>query len=135
MINKKLDGDRGSAILEFVIFALPLFIPIVFFLLAINASASGQLNAENLARQLVRAYVTSPSSDFTAARMNAVIDIFSKNVFASDRKSTSPMVFVSCSATPCLTPNARVQVQVRIDGDSRSFSASSTEIVDAWRSG
>jgi Flp pilus assembly protein TadG len=135
LINRKSDGDRGSAILEFVIFALPLFIPTVFFLLAINGSSRGQLNAENLSRQLARAYVTSPSSDFTAARMSAVMDIFSKNVFGPDRSSISPMVFVSCSATPCLTPNARVQVEVRIVGDSHSFTASSTEIVDAWRSG
>ena len=68
--------EEGRAIIEFVIYALPLFVPLVIYLTAINQSAQIQYEARNFARQLARAYVTSPSAEFTGARITAVKDVF-----------------------------------------------------------
>jgi len=61
--------------------------------------------------------------------------------------SDTPKLQVECSATPCLTPNSRVRVTVTLPArenllggmlrfvstPSASYSASDTQIVDAWR--
>jgi Flp pilus assembly protein TadG len=75
-LGKLLRGEDGSAIIEFVIYALPLFVPLIIYLTSINQSAQIQYEARNFARQLARAYVTSPSQEFTGARILAVKEVF-----------------------------------------------------------
>ena len=135
-LSKLLRGEEGSAIIEFVIYALPLFVPLIIYLTSINQSAQIQYEARNFARQIARAYVTSPSQEFTGARILAVKEVFMTKSFATNRIDSNPKIEISCSLSPCLTPTGKVSVTVNLTSIFSGTSASATAIqtVDAWRS-
>ncbi len=130
-----LRNENGSAIIEFVIYALPLFVPLVIYLTSVNQSSEIQYEARNFARQIARAYVTSPSQEFTEARIFSVTAVFAKSSFVTNRIDPLPKIEISCTLNPCLSPNGKVEVKVLLTSTSTGRSASATAIqtVDAWR--
>ena len=130
-----LKNQEGSAIIEFVIYALPLFIPLVIYLTSVNQSSEIQYEARNFARQIARAYVTSPSQELTEARVLSVTAVFSKSSFLISRIDPLPKIEISCTLNPCLSPNGKVEVKVFLTSTLTGRSASATAIhtVDAWR--
>jgi Flp pilus assembly protein TadG len=134
-LNAFTKDEEGSAIIEFVIFALPLFVPLVIFLTSINQSAQIQYEARNFARQIARAYVTSPSQGLTSARVQAVTEAFAATTFASNKIDFPPKIEILCSFNPCLSPNGKVEVKVSITSakSGRSTSATAIQTVDSWR--
>lgn len=130
-----LRDEKGSAVVEFVIFALPLFVPLVIYLTSVNQSAQIQYEARNFARQIARVYVTSPSQELTGARIQAVIETFSNSTFRLNKINSSPNIQIQCSSSPCLTPNGKVEVRVTLTSIKSGESAVATAIqtVDAWR--
>jgi len=136
-LRKLLREEEGSAIIEFVIYALPLFVPLIIYLTSINQSAQIQYEARNFARQLARAYVTSPSQEFTGARILAVKEVFTTSSFATNKIDLNPKIEITCSLSPCLTPTGKVSVTVHLTSIFSGTSANATAIqtVDAWRSG
>jgi Flp pilus assembly protein TadG len=133
--TRLVKGEEGSAIIEFIVYALPLFVPLVIYLTAINQSSEIQYEARNFARQMARAYVTSPSQDLTEARMFSVLEVFVKNTFASNKIDPHPKIEVSCTLSPCLSPNGKVEVKVSLTSilTGKSASATAVQTVDAWR--
>jgi Flp pilus assembly protein TadG len=129
-------SEEGSAVIEFVIYALPLFVPLIIYLTAINQTAQIQYEARNFARQIARAYVTSPSQEFTMARVSAVKEVFVATTFATNRIDPNPNIEIRCSQSPCLTPTGKVSVTVRLTSIFSGTTASATAVqtVDAWRS-
>ena len=129
-------SEGGSAVIEFVIYALPLFVPLIIYLTAINQTAQIQYEARNFARQIARAYVTSPSQEFTMARVSAVKEVFVTTTFATNRIDPNPNIEIRCSQSPCLTPTGKVSVTVRLTSIFSGTTASATAVqtVDAWRS-
>ena len=142
-----LKNDSGSAIVEFVILAMPLFLPIMIYLGAVHQSASISADLGSLARQSARAFITSPSESFEDARMRTVLEVFRKKILEPEGITAIPVISITCSATPCLTPDSKVKVQVTLvkpasplSGIFRflsmpdsTFVATNTQIVDAWR--
>ena len=142
-----LRSEDGSAVVEFVILALPLLIPITMYLSAVQSNSNINRDLHNLARQSARAFVTSPSESYEEARMQSVVNQFVIRDFAPHGIHETPMINVQCSTTPCLTPEARVKVTATINHQGGTFSgalrfiatpemlfsASDTQIVDAWR--
>ena len=52
--NRGESADQsGSAIAEFILLAIPLFIPVLIFFLYFNKSAVAQIDSEMLARQVL----------------------------------------------------------------------------------
>lgn len=135
-LRRFIRREDGSAIIEFVIYALPLFIPLIIYLTAVNQSAQIQYEARNFARQLARAYVTSPSAEFTGARIAAVKDVFVTSSFAANKIDPNPRIEISCSLNPCLSPNGKVSITVYLKSIFSNSKASATAVqtVDAWRS-
>ena len=135
-LRRFIRREEGSAIIEFVIYALPLFITLIIYLTAVNQSAQIQYEARNFARQLARAYVTSPSAEFTGARIAAVKDVFVTSSFAANKIDPNPRIEISCSLNPCLSPNGKVSITVYLKSIFSNSKASATAVqtVDAWRS-
>lgn len=127
--------EDGSAIVEFVILALPLFIPLVIYLTSVNDSAQIQYEARNFARQVARVYVTSPSQELTAPRVAALVEVFSRSNFVENRINLPPDIQINCSLSPCLSPNGHVVVEVKLTSSSsgKSAIARASQTVDAWR--
>ena len=126
-------SESGSAIIEFLIFALPLFLPLTIFFQSINHKSQIEFDIANYARQLARAYVSSPTEAITAPRLAAVQDLFTAKVFSRDGMDSPASYVVTCESSPCLTPNAKVEITVTASTASKNFKASAIEYVDAWR--
>ena len=126
---KKVDlrDERGSATVEFVALTLPLLVPFALYLTAINGSTQISYEAHTLARQMARAFVTSPSAAYTEARMNVVLSAHQSS--SSDVAQYS----VACSLDPCLTSGSKVTVTVKIMRNTDLVIATDTQVVDRWR--
>jgi len=142
-----LRNDNGSAVVEFVILAIPLFLPIVIYLSAIYQHSTIQSDLGELSRQAARAYVTSPSADFESARMEAVLATFEAKILQPQGVVNIPTLSITCENTPCLTPSSRVEITASLvtppsslsgifrflSTQGENYSQSDTQVVDAWR--
>ncbi len=131
-----LHYEDGSAIVEFVIFALPLFIPLALYLTSVNQISTIQSDANNYARQLVRVYVTSPNAENLPRRIEELNSAFETTIFSPDKIQSPPQIAVECSMDPCLSPNSRISVTIdltSLDGKVHA-KTKATQSVDAWRS-
>ena len=124
--------ESGSAILEFIMIALPLFIPLALFLNTVNGSTQSSLELENIARQVARAFTTSPSEALTLQRANEVLAVYQNQILPSHGSREQLSFSVNCESQPCLTPNAKVHITITSQPSGRN--ASAIQIVDAWRS-
>ena len=139
---KFLDNDSGSATLEFIVLALPLFLPLFIFLSQINQTSNGQALVENFAKQAARAYATAPSEEIGLMRINQIKTVFESNNFQSissdlnlNQNGSKTFNFsLDCESSPCLTPDKRITLSASFNSAANErFSASVTEIVDKWR--
>ena len=131
-----LKNEEGSAVVEFVILALPLFIPLAIFLTTVSRESTVQSDARNYARQFARVYATSPTQDLIPARIEELNSAFSSSVFARDKIEIPPKVTVECSLNPCLSPKSLLLVTVEIQSIDHQVRALAkvSQSVDAWRS-
>lgn len=146
-LHSLLRTEEGSAVIEFVLLAIPLMIPIIMYLGVVHENSTINSDLHNLARQSARAFITSSDESYEPARIQNVIKIFVERILRPDGIQEVPTITIECSATPCLTPDSRVRViasltrsKDRLSGILRfvptstvRFSASDIQIVDAWR--
>ncbi|MFZ9228053.1 MAG: hypothetical protein ACO23I_05830, partial [Candidatus Nanopelagicales bacterium] len=69
-------ASLGSAVAEFLIFTLPFFTAFLILITLVQYKAVAISESNNLARQAVRAFVTSPSEQLALPRANQVLDIY-----------------------------------------------------------
>jgi hypothetical protein len=116
-------SNQGSAISEFLIFTLPFFTIFLIFITAIQNKSVAVHEATNLARQVVRAFVTSPNEELARVRAFQVIDI-------SKARVSQINLEISCNTYPCFKPGNQVTATI---SSGSNFKASATEYVDLWR--
>jgi hypothetical protein len=147
-LSGNISDERGSAVVEFVILTLPLFVPFALYLGMVNSQSQVAFDAHNLARQVARALITSPTEALTAPRVKTVVDAFSTQILQPHGIYSKPQVSILCSALSCLMPGASVQVTISLEDNALKPSgylrfmsssptrvvASDTQVVDAWRS-
>ena len=143
-----LKDERGSAVVEFVVLTLPLFVPFALYLGVVNSQSQAAIDAHNLARQAARAYIASPSEEFASARVEVVKSAFTENILRKHGILSRPDIQISCEADPCLTPDKSVKAIVTLEDSSikptgylrflesspTKVVASDIQIVDIWRS-
>ena len=142
-----LRDQEGSAVIEFVVLALPLLLPLTVYLNEVHQNSIINSDLHNLARQSARAFITSSDDNYEQARMQTVLTLFENKIFRPAGIPENPTLKIECSATPCLTPDSQIKVTASIthihenfsgifrfiSAPSVQFSASDTQIVDAWR--
>ena len=126
-INK---SDEGSAIAEFVIFTLPFFTAFLILITAIQNQSMAISESKNLARQSVRAFVSSPNEDLAMVRAYQVIEIYKSKQSTSAKKEREIELNLTCAFYPCFMPGNLVTATIKV-GDDQTASAS--EYVDLWR--
>jgi ribosomal protein L31E len=131
-----LSDETGSAIIEFIILALPLFLPMAIYLTTINQSSNIQYEARIFSKEVARVYVTTNNEAELAPRIAELTQNYAERIFLPAKIAINPDVNVICSEQPCLTPGARIRVEVTLRSADGKFSAHSsvTQIVDSWRS-
>ncbi len=123
----RLLQEEGSAIVEFIAIAIPLFIPLVLYLSQLNSTIQGSMFLNNLARQMARSYATAPNLDTAIQRTETVLKI-ARNLGPASSSGNQIHYSVECSSSPCLQPDSRIQITVEKDGRV----ATATQVVDAW---
>jgi len=130
IIRSLFKQSRGSAIAEFVIFTLPFFTVFLILVNLTHQKAIAISESDNLARQAVRAFVTSPGENLALPRANQVIDIYRSHLSDKRKGERKIMLEITCQKYPCFTPGNLITATVSI-GPSQKASAS--EYVDLWR--
>lgn len=128
--------SKGSAISEFLIFTLPFFSALLLITLNVYQHSMATNEAKNLARQSLRAFVTSPNNEIAEARGNQVLDLYRNNLSNQNSKRRKYEIEFICSNNPCLTPGGSVSalLKVSIQGEQQSeVIGMATEYVDLWR--
>jgi len=134
LINKIRD-ESGSAIVEFVALAIPLFIPIFIYLNSFASVSGNEAVIRVLAREGVRAYVASDNDYAGRAVSGQAISLIAKNLGLSTKEIDSLVVNYECSRLPCLSANSRIKLTISfMDGQShRRIEASAQENVGPWK--
>ena len=126
-INK---SDEGSAIAEFVTFTLPFFTAFLILITAIQNQSMAISESKNLARQSVRAFVSSPNEELAMVRAFQVIEIYKSKQSRGAKKERAIELNLSCAFYPCFMPGNLVTATIKVGNDQ---TASASEYVDLWR--
>lgn len=128
--------SNGSAITEFLIFTLPFFAALLLITLNVYQHSMATNEAKNLARQSLRAFITSPNNEMAEARGIQVLDIYRDNLSSHDFNNRNFEIKFECSNNPCLSPGGSVSAYLRVSMKGQIFreiTGSATEYVDLWR--
>ena len=123
-------SDAGSATAEFVIFTLPFFTAFLILITTVSSKTLAISESENLARQTVRAFVTSPNENLAMARAYQVLEIYKSKRSVSGNQMRQIDLDISCSFYPCFSPGNMVTATITV---GKSEKASASEYVDLWR--
>jgi hypothetical protein len=131
---RELKSETGSAIIEFLVVAIPLFVPLVWFITSATGIGVTTYDAAQYARNLLRVYVTTPSADSLQSRLDTVTNEYREYFYPRDQLTQFPSYVVSCEQNPCLIPGGKVTITVNFYQRNKmgSSSTSSTGYVDRW---
>ncbi len=127
--------QEGSASVEFVLLALPLFIPIFIFLGQFSTVNSNEAVMQTLARESLRSYIESSNGETGESLIRQVIEIGGKNLGLSKEEITAITVEMRCSKNPCHQPNGRVRITLTMDpsiNHGRIVQAAAQEYFSPW---
>ena len=130
IINYLKKSSNGSAIAEFLIFTLPFFTVFLILITQIHSKSMAMLESNNLARQAVRAFVTSPTEELAMIRAYQVVDLYKSNLSQDALRSRPINLSINCQEFPCFSPGNKVSATVSIGQLSKS---TASEYVDLWR--
>lgn len=133
LINKFQD-ERGSATVEFVSLALPLFIPLFIFLNSYSSISDGEASLRTLARESVRAFVLAPN-DETAYRVAGEVIARGAEVlgFGDELESGELTYNVECKQSPCISPDNTIRIRMTLKLENgRTVRVQSMEYVSPW---
>ena len=102
--------EEGSAIVEFVFLGVLLLVPMVYLVMSVGRVQAGSYAVTTAAREAGRAFVTAESGEDAAGRAESAAAI----AFADQGFAGLGSLQVSCAASPCLTPDARVKTTARV---------------------
>ena len=126
-INK---SDPGSAIAEFLIFTLPFFTAFLILITAIQNRSMAISESKNLARQSVRAFVSSPNEELARVRAYQVVEIYKSKQSRTVRSLREIELDLTCSSYPCFKPGNLVTATIKVGNDQVAVAS---EYVDLWR--
>ncbi len=132
-----MKDESGSASVEFVLLALPLFLPIFIFLNQFSTLSSQEMAIQTLARESVRAFIESDSDQSGGSLVNQVIVSGGAKLGLKPEEIAEIQSEIKCSSTPCHIPNGRVRITLTmraIGNDGRIVQASSQQYFSPWRS-
>lgn len=130
-LRKLALDEEGSAVLEFVALALPLFIPLFLFLNQYSIASDMQSSLRTLSREMARGFVTS-ENDEVAQRVTEEIFLRGASVLGlEDEVATRDLTyFFRCRNQPCISPNNEIVITVK--SQSTDTAISTVEYVSAW---
>ena len=133
-LHHKLRDQSGSAVVEFVALALPLFVPVIIFLSQFAALSNDEFIVRTLARESVRAYILS-TNDFSAT-LNArnTMKTGARELGLKEERIKDLNFTVDCAGLICITPENKVEITItlRSQDGKRVSTATVRETVSPW---
>lgn len=126
--------ERGSATTEFVLLALPLFLPALLFFISLSNTANSEMEASFLARQAVNTFVGGKNDLEAHIRVDALLKEFQKNEMAEKSNEGIIKYSIRCSDFPCITRGGEVELTLQIKDSASNTSSMSIarSNVDKW---
>ena len=125
--------ERGSASIEFVMLAIPLFLPIFIYLNQFASLSWGEESAQVLARESLRGYVQTKSDESGRIIAGQVIAVVGAKMGLSSNEINSITINIECSKSPCISANSVIRNEIRIHLDNgRTVSAIAQEHLSPW---
>jgi hypothetical protein len=116
-MDKNKSDEKGSATSEFVLLALPLFIPALLFFISMASLSKSEMNASMLAREALAAFTSSENDLEGHHRTRLLLDYYStsNSAFTSSHESNSNAgefieYSIKCATTPCIQPGSAVEM-------------------------
>ena len=134
-IRNTIADEDGSASVEFVLLAIPLFLPILIFLVQFENLSSSELIARSLVRESLRAFVTADNPWSASNRAKQVLEAGAKAQGLTNNQIDSLDLNFQCSDIPCLSPGGRVQatLKLKIGNQNREVVARAEEYISPWQ--
>ncbi|CAB5123279.1 unannotated protein [freshwater metagenome] len=129
-----IGNDEGSAIVEFVVLAIPLFVPIFIYMASFASLSGNEAIVRTLARETLRAYVAS-ENDHAGREVSAqALTVIATNLGLTEGEIRTLTTRFECSENPCLSENGRIRLTISyIDSRShRTIEASAQEHISPW---
>nr|WP_106296564.1 TadE family protein [Knoellia remsis] len=106
----RLRSEDGSAVIEFIFLGVLMLVPLIYLVMVLGRIQAGSYAVTTAAREAGRAFVTTGEGEDARARAEAAANI----AFADQGFDGLGSLEITCSATPCLTPDARVETTTRV---------------------
>lgn len=129
-------SDSGSAIVEFVALAIPLFIPIFIYLNHFSSLSVNEEIARSMAREVLRVYVISEDESAARNLSGDAMNLLAQQWKLSKSEMASLRTQMHCSHLPCLSANGRIKLTISFTDEQtgRLVSASAQEHLSPWLS-
>ena len=134
-LQQAFRNESGSAIVEFVALAIPLFIPVFIYLNSFTSISGNEAVVRVLAREGVRAYVASDNDQAGRVVSEQVVQLIAKHLGLTETEIKSLSVNYECSRLPCLSANSRIRLTISYSDEHshRVVEASAQENVSPWK--
>ena len=131
---RKLESESGSAVVEFVAIALPLFVPVIIFLSQFAGLSNDEFIVRTLARESVRAYILSANDLSATINARNTIKTGARELGLKEERIKDLDFTVDCAGLFCITPENKVEITITLrsqDGKRISI-ATARETVSPW---
>ena len=134
-LHSRIRDESGSAIVEFVTLAIPLFIPIFIYLNNFASISGNEEIVRVLAREGLRAYVVSDNDHAGRATSAQALTVIAHHLGLTQGEIQTLSARYDCSNKPCLSANGRIRLTVSyVDAQShRTIEASAQEHISPWK--
>ena len=131
-----LNSDSGSAIVEFVVLAIPMFIPVFIYLSHFASVSVKQEIAGSMAREVLRVYVISEGDSAARELSGKTTQLLARQWQLTDSEMASLQTQMDCTHLPCLSANGRIKLTISFTDEQtgRVVSASAQEHLSPWLS-
>lgn len=102
--------ERGSAVVEFVVLAVLMLIPLVYLVMTLARVQAGSYAVSQAAREAGRAYVTADVGEEAVGRAQAAARI----AFMDYSFEDSGRLVIACDGTPCLRPDGQIETTATV---------------------
>ena len=131
---RNLKDESGSAVLEFVALALPLFVPVILFLSSFATASNDEFIVRTLARETVRAYILSNNDLSATINARNTMQTGARELGLDPKRIDDLHFSIDCAGIFCISPDNKVEVTITLkskDG-KRVSSATARETVSPW---
>jgi len=127
-------SETGSATVEFVALAIPLFIPIFIYLNHFSSVSANEEIARSMAREILRVYVISENDEAAKDLSGKATQLLARQWHLTDSEVASLRTRMDCSRFPCLTADGRIKLTISFTDEQtgRFVSASAQEHLSPW---